>query len=100
MLKITGAAIGLFILTFIIVAGTDDDVNNLSIVVTAREMNPALYTIVRQNLQANRPLFEAFDADVTMVSSQLIAAECLAVVRTPLLEPFLEAADDVAEAGL
>jgi voltage-gated potassium channel Kch len=75
-----------------IVAGTDDDVNNLSIVVTARELNPALFTIVRQNLQANRPLFDAFDADVTMVSSQLIAAECLAVVRTPLLEPFLEAA--------
>ncbi len=32
-----------------IVAGTDDDVNNLSIVVTARELNPHLYTIVRQN---------------------------------------------------
>ena len=75
-----------------VVAGTDDDVNNLSIVVTARELNPALFTIVRQNLQANRSLFEAFDADVTMVPSQLIAAECLAVVRTPLLEPFLDAA--------
>jgi len=73
-----------------IVAGTDDDVNNLSIVVTARELNPTLYTIVRQNLQANQPLFDAFDADMTMVSSQLIASECLAVVRTPLLQPFLE----------
>ena len=75
-----------------VVAGTDDDVNNLSIVVTARELNPALFTIVRQNLQANRPLFDAFDADMTMVSSELIASECLAVVRTPLLEPFLEVA--------
>jgi voltage-gated potassium channel Kch len=72
-----------------IVAGTDDDVNNLSIVVTARELNPSLFTIVRQNLQANRSLFDAFDADVTMVSSELVASECLAVVRTPLLEPFL-----------
>jgi hypothetical protein len=75
-----------------IVAGTDDDVNNLSIVVTARELNRGLYTIVRQNLQANRALFDAFDADMTMVSSELIASECLAVVRTPLLEPFLEIA--------
>ena len=75
-----------------IVAGTDDDVNNLSIVVTAREINHGLYTIVRQNLQANRALFDAFDADMTMVSSELIASECLAVVRTPLLEPFLEIA--------
>lgn len=72
-----------------IVAGTNDDVTNLSIVVTARELNPGLFTIARQNLQANHSLFEAFDADVTMVSSQLIAAECLAVVRAPLLEPFL-----------
>lgn len=72
-----------------IVAGTDDDVNNLSIVVTARELNRHLYTIVRQNLHANRALFDAFDADVTMVSSELIASECLAVVRTPLLAPFL-----------
>lgn len=73
-----------------VVAGTDDDVNNLSIVVTARELNAKLFTIVRQNVQANRALFDAFDADVTMVSSELIASECLAVVRTPLLEPFLD----------
>jgi voltage-gated potassium channel len=73
-----------------VVAGTDDDVNNLSIVVTARELNPDLFTIVRQNAQANTPLFDAFDADLKMVSSELIASECLAVVRTPLLEPFLD----------
>ena len=75
-----------------IVAGTDDDVNNLSIVVTARELNPGLFTIVRQNLQANRALFDAFDADMTMVSSELIASECLAVIRAPSLGPFLELA--------
>jgi len=75
-----------------IVAGTDDDVNNLSIVVTARELNPDLFTIVRQNLQANRALFDAFDADVTMVSSEIIASECLAVVRAPLLARFLDVA--------
>ena len=75
-----------------IVAGTDDDVNNLSIVVTARELNPRLFTIVRQNVQANRALFDAFDADMTMVSSELIASECLAVIRAPLLGSFLEIA--------
>lgn len=75
-----------------IVAGTDDDVNNLSIVVTARELNNSLFTIIRQNLQANCKLFDAFDADVTMVSSELIASECLAVIRTPVLAPFLKIA--------
>jgi len=72
-----------------IVAGTDNDVNNLSIAVTARELNPRLYVIVRQNLEANRHLFEAFDADVTAVSAELIAGRCLAIIATPLLERFL-----------
>ncbi len=75
-----------------IVAGTDDDVNNLSIVVTARELNAGLFTIVRQNNEAYHALFEAFDADMTMVSSELIASECLSVIRTPLLVPFLRIA--------
>jgi len=77
-----------------IVAGTDNDVNNLSIAVTARELNPGLYVIVRQNLRANRPLFEAFDADVTVVSAELIAGHCLAIISTPLLRPFLDMAQD------
>lgn len=72
-----------------IVAGTDDDVNNLSIAVTARELNPNLYVIVRQNLQANRSLFDAFDADLTAVSADLVAGRCLGIIATPLLAPFL-----------
>ena len=72
-----------------IVAGTDDDIANLSIAVTARELNPRLFTILRQNLQANRALFDAYRADITMVSSEIIANECLALVHTPLLGRFL-----------
>jgi voltage-gated potassium channel Kch len=72
-----------------IVAGTDHDVNNLSIAVTARELNPDLYVIARQNLRANHRLFEAFDADVTVVSAELIAGRCLGIISTPLLSPFL-----------
>ena len=74
-----------------IVAGTDDDVSNLSIAVTARELNPGVFTIVRQNLRANHPLFDAYGADVTMVSSEVIAKQCLALLQTPLLSRFLEA---------
>lgn len=80
-----------------IVAGTDDDINNLSIAVTARELNPALFTIVRQNIHANSPLFDAFEADITMVSSEIVANECLALINTPLLSRFLgvvQAKDD------
>ncbi|MDZ7622704.1 MAG: NAD-binding protein [Candidatus Competibacteraceae bacterium] len=72
-----------------IVACTNDDVNNLSIVVTARELNPQLFVVLRQNLQANQALFAAFESDVTVVPSQIIGRECLAILTTPLLAPFL-----------
>ncbi len=72
-----------------IVAGTDDDVNNLSIAVTARGLNPDLFVIVRQNLHANRRLFEAFNANYNAVSAEIIAGRCLSIIATPLLDPFL-----------
>ena len=72
-----------------IIACTNDDVNNLSIVVTARELNPRLFVVLRQNLQANQALFDAFESDFTVVPSQIIGRECLAILTTPLLVPFL-----------
>lgn len=81
-----------------IVAGTDDDVTNLSIVFTARELNPALFTIVRHNLQANNALFEAFDADITMVPSKIVANECIAVLKTPNFSRLLAMTDNRDEA--
>lgn len=72
-----------------VVAGTDDDIVNLSIAVTAKEMNPGLFTVLRQNTQASRALFEAFQADITMVPSQIVANSCLAELRTPWLTQLL-----------
>lgn len=78
-----GEAVGL-------VAGTDNDVNNLSIAVTAKELNPDLFVVLRQNRVANAPLFEAFPAAFTMVPSRIIAHELLGTIITPLLAPFLD----------
>ncbi|HCB12061.1 MAG TPA: potassium channel protein, partial [Gammaproteobacteria bacterium] len=72
-----------------IVASTNDDVNNLSIVVTARKLNARLFVVLRQNLQAHQALFDAFESGFTVVPSQIIARECLAILTTPLLAPFL-----------
>lgn len=73
-----------------IVAGTDDDISNLAIAVTARELNPGIFTVLRQNLRANHALFDAYQADITMVCSEIIANECLALLQTPLLARFLD----------
>lgn len=72
-----------------VVACTNHDVSNLAIVVTARELNPNLFVVLRQNLQANQALFDAFESDFTVVPSQIVARECLAILTTPLLVPFL-----------
>jgi Trk K+ transport system NAD-binding subunit len=72
-----------------IVAGTDDDVNNLSIAMTAVGLKHDLYVVLRQNLHANRALFEAFRAHLVMVPSEIIAHEIFALIATPLLSRFL-----------
>lgn len=74
-----------------IVAGTDNDINNLSIAVTARELNPDVFVVMRQNHASNQPLFDAFVGDFALVPSRLIAQECLAILTTPLLSEFLNA---------
>ena len=73
-----------------VVAGTDNDAANLLIAIAARQINPQLFVILRQNLLVNRPLFEAAGAAMTMVSSEIVANECLALLRTPLLGEFLD----------
>ena len=72
-----------------IVAGSDDDVNNLAIAVTARELKPHLFVVTRQNQAANGVLFDAFTGDFCMVPSRIVAQECIAILTTPLLERFL-----------
>ncbi len=72
-----------------IVAGTDDDANNLSIVMTAREINPHLFRVARQNRQDNDAIFEAARLDLVMERSEIIARKILATLTTPLLTEFL-----------
>ena len=72
-----------------IIAGTDNDVNNLSIAVTAAELNPSLFVVARQNHHVNSSLFDAYRDDYTMVPSRIIAQECIAILTAPMLAAFL-----------
>ncbi len=73
-----------------ILAGTRDDVENLSIAVTARQLNPDIFIVVRQNAYSNQALFNAFKSDMMVVPSEIVAKECLTILSTPLLPLFLE----------
>lgn len=73
-----------------IVAGTGNDADNLSIIMTARELNPGLATVVRQNLSANDLVFRSSGADFVMEPGRIIANRIMAHIKTPLLQGFIE----------
>jgi len=80
-----------------IVAGSDNDVSNLSIAMMAKQLNPKLYVVARQNQAANDLLFETFRADFSMVHTRVVAQECLSILTTPLLSRFLAAVREAEE---
>jgi Trk K+ transport system NAD-binding subunit len=75
-----------------IVAGTDDDANNLSIIVTARELNPKLFLVARQNDSENDALFRSARLDLVMQRARTISRRILSLVMAPLLTDFLRLA--------
>ncbi len=77
-----GRAVGL-------VTANSSDTKNLAVAVTARALNHDLYIVNRQNNLSNAPLFEAFNQELLMVPSRLVAEEFLARITTPLLNRFL-----------
>lgn len=81
-----------------LIAGTDDDANNLSIVMTARAMNPDLYVVARENNMVNEDLFGAVGADLRMHPSLIVANRIRTLLRLPLLSQFLERVRDQDEA--
>jgi Trk K+ transport system NAD-binding subunit len=72
-----------------LVAGTDNDTTNLSLVAAARRSKPSLFLVARQNRAASAPLFAAMDLDALLVPSEVVAHEVYAQLSTPLLWRFL-----------
>jgi Trk K+ transport system NAD-binding subunit len=83
-----------------IVAATNEDSNNLSIILTAQdeskkskqktgEIKSNLFTVARQNSNRNKEVFEAAELDFIMQPASIIAGEILSIIKTPLLANFL-----------
>jgi voltage-gated potassium channel len=72
-----------------IVAGTGRDTNNLSILLTARDLNPDLFMVGRQNREDNTLLFDAADLGLVMRHDEIIAEAILSHLTSPLLPMFL-----------
>ena len=76
-----------------IIAGTDNDANNLSIIMTAKELNPDIFIVSRQNQRPHFPIFDAANIDLVMQRGNVIAHTIFALVRSPLLGEFMRLAD-------
>ena len=75
-----------------LVAGTDDDADNLSIMVTARQLNRNVYMVSLENRLYNRALFQAARPALPVQTSYLIASRFLSVLSAGMLRPFLDRA--------
>jgi voltage-gated potassium channel len=72
-----------------IIAGTDNDADNLSIIMTAKELNPDVYIAARQNQRFHSPIFEAANINLTLQRGNIIAHTIFALIRSPLLADFI-----------
>lgn len=72
-----------------LVAGTDNDTTNLSILANARQLNPKLFLAARQNRRSNAALFRAMNVDTLLVPTEVVAHQVYAQISTPLLWRFL-----------
>jgi Trk K+ transport system NAD-binding subunit len=80
-----------------VVAGTDNDHDNLSILMCVNAINPDIFTIVRQNRHENQIVFDAAKADLVLQSSLTTARRVLKHLISPQVQMFLDYLRDQGE---
>jgi Trk K+ transport system NAD-binding subunit len=73
-----------------IIAGTNDDAINLSIIATARALNPTIFAIVRENEIEERSLFSHLRVDKIFVLDQIAALDGYNYIDRPMTLQFIE----------
>lgn len=75
-----------------LVAGTNNDAHNLAIVMIARELNPDIFIVARQNQRDNDALFRAARIPLVLQCGRVLAGEVFSIVTSPLIVDFLRLA--------
>jgi Trk K+ transport system NAD-binding subunit len=73
-----------------IVAGTDNDSDNLSILLSTEALNPGAFTIVRQNDHDNQIVFDASNVNLVLQSSLTTARRILKYLISPLIQTLID----------
>ena len=72
-----------------IIAGGNDDSNNLSTIMTARQLNPDIFVVARQNLRHNSELFDRTNANLVMQPREITARMIRVLFLNSLLNEYL-----------
>ena len=81
-----------------IIAGTSDDGDNLSILLTAQTENERLITVARRNKPMSEPVFRQGNFHYVLREGRIIAQEMYARITTPLLHQFIGQLEVMPEA--
>ncbi len=73
-----------------VLAATNNDTDNLSILLNARAINPDIFLVVRQNHHENELAFSAAKANLIMQPSLVSARRILLTLISPLIQVFLD----------
>ena len=73
-----------------LIVGTKNDIDNLSIVITAKKLNPNIYIIARENTMQEVSVFQAADIDWLFVIEQIFINKASMALANPLKHRFLK----------
>ena len=81
-----------------VIAATDSDGDNLSILLTAKAEKSPLVTVARRNRPTSEPVFQHGGFSVVLREGRLLAQEMFARIQSPLLHQFLSQLELMPEA--
>ena len=73
-----------------IIAGTNDDTTNLSILATARKLNPHIITIARENELEDFSIFENSKIDTVFIPAKVLITKTVHAIINPALDLFIK----------
>ena len=74
----------------VIIAATQDDLINLTILSTARKINPNIYTIARENSLEDISIFKAAKVDRVYILEKILADVTFNFIAKPLIDSFIK----------
>ena len=72
------------------IAGNNNDTVNIAMAERARDVNPDVYLVVRQQTNAMKPLLDKLRIESVYIATEVIAREVLARILTPVFWSFVE----------